>query len=677
MPHRSYNRKPFTGHVLFVALLAMVGQLLAFASLALSDPLRETQQWRWSGVERVVVIPDIHGAYPAFTQLLQSSGIVDNSLNWIGGTAHLVSMGDMLDRGAESRRVMDLLMRLQEQALAQGGRVHVLAGNHETMNLVGDLRYVSAGEFSAFSGTESAQLRSQAYQQFIVQQSGAAALSFLSGGVNAAERGSSKQLEFDELYPQGYFGHRSAFAPEGRYGRWLLSLPAIIVINATAFVHGGLPAVTATAPLDELNRSYHTDLRRFFELWRLLIEAGVLTQDSILTNRRLARQALRIAEPSTCTREERQACARERGRATDQQRSPGPEVLAALKELLALQSSPMFGTTGPLWYRGSVRCKPILEMPVLRAALDNLGAERVVVGHTPTNDRRVHQIRDQRIIMLDTGMVAAPYDGRPAALIIAKGDIEVLYLNPHARSAPLEGGGTGAYPLNDTQLRQALHEGEILAQEKGWFANVWNVELQYLGVTLAARFFPANEQATSQRELAASRLDELLGFGLVAMTVEREINGQAGVLQLAYPDFLTESQRWRQRIEASGACDVPIQRQLLEVYDLLIANAARSSANMGYLNPGWNLQASGHGKAFGLLHTLPGSAGQAHFELPVTVLEALLELDAANLYAALAQQLDAGQITALLARRDAILAIMKHPAASYGHPEQAARGGRR
>ena len=182
MPHRSYNRKPFTGHVLFVALLAMVGQLLAFASLALSDPLRETQQWRWSGVERVVVIPDIHGAYPAFTQLLQSSGIVDNSLNWIGGTAHLVSMGDMLDRGAESRRVMDLLMRLQEQALAQGGRVHVLAGNHETMNLVGDLRYVSAGEFSAFSGTESAQLRSQAYQQFIVQQSGAAALSFLSGG---------------------------------------------------------------------------------------------------------------------------------------------------------------------------------------------------------------------------------------------------------------------------------------------------------------------------------------------------------------------------------------------------------------------------------------------------------------------------------------------------------------
>ena len=64
-----------------------------------------------------------------------------------GGEAHLVSLGDLLDRGNDSRAVMDLLMRLQEQAQQAGGRVHVVFGNHEQMNLIGDLRYVSADEY--------------------------------------------------------------------------------------------------------------------------------------------------------------------------------------------------------------------------------------------------------------------------------------------------------------------------------------------------------------------------------------------------------------------------------------------------------------------------------------------------------------------------------------------------
>ena len=97
-------------------------------------------QYDWQDVSRVVAIGDIHGAYDEFTGLLRAVGLVDGDLHWQGGNTHLVSLGDLVDRGAGSKQVMDLLMRLQEQAEAAGGRVHVLLGNHELMNLTGDLR---------------------------------------------------------------------------------------------------------------------------------------------------------------------------------------------------------------------------------------------------------------------------------------------------------------------------------------------------------------------------------------------------------------------------------------------------------------------------------------------------------------------------------------------------------
>ena len=97
---------------------------------------------QWNGIDRVVAFADVHGAYAELLGLLRETGIVDAQDHWAAGNTHLVSLGDLLDRGADSRKVMDLLMRLQGEAPAAGGQVHVLLGNHEAMNLLGDLRYV-------------------------------------------------------------------------------------------------------------------------------------------------------------------------------------------------------------------------------------------------------------------------------------------------------------------------------------------------------------------------------------------------------------------------------------------------------------------------------------------------------------------------------------------------------
>src|SRR5262245_12993554 len=89
--------------------------LIAFAAAmgGQTTPLNaaESAQVAFTGVERVVAFADVHGAYDDMTRLLKAAGVVDESLHWNAGRTHLISTGDMLDRGKDSRKVMDLLMR--------------------------------------------------------------------------------------------------------------------------------------------------------------------------------------------------------------------------------------------------------------------------------------------------------------------------------------------------------------------------------------------------------------------------------------------------------------------------------------------------------------------------------------------------------------------------------------
>ena len=120
--------------------------------------------WRAEGVDRVVAIADVHGAYDAMVETLGNVGILDENLVWTGDTSHLVIVGDLLDRGPRSRDALDLLMRLEGEAVAAGGKVQVLIGNHEMMNMIGDLRYVSKSEYAAFADDETSEQRDHWYK---------------------------------------------------------------------------------------------------------------------------------------------------------------------------------------------------------------------------------------------------------------------------------------------------------------------------------------------------------------------------------------------------------------------------------------------------------------------------------------------------------------------------------
>jgi len=211
----------------FVALFTVALVSQAWAAGVASPPAPAAGGSSFSDVKRIVAVGDIHGDFEKFTTVLhlcQLTRTEGGQERWIGGATHFVQTGDVLDRGPDSKKVMDVLMSLETQAQKAGGRVHALIGNHEYMVMSGDLRYVSDGELAAFG---------------------------------EGPRGVPLLQPLTAPLPR----FRAAFSPTGTYGRWMLSHNAVVRINDTLFMHGGLSPRYLNRDIAELNRFVVAELR--------------------------------------------------------------------------------------------------------------------------------------------------------------------------------------------------------------------------------------------------------------------------------------------------------------------------------------------------------------------------------------------------------------------------------
>ncbi len=218
-------------------------------------PATPAAQDAWSGVERIVAVGDVHGDYEQFVKLLRGAGLLDAEDNWAGGKAHLVQTGDVPDRGARSRDVMDLLMKLEKQAKKAGGYVHALIGNHEAMNMYGDLRYVHVGEFAAFRNKDSQALRDQVYREHLKDLRRNPPLG------RPPRLGPDHKRKWEEAHALGRLEHQSAFSTKGKYGRWITGHNAVVKINGTLFLHGGIGPKYASTSLTKLNSRIRAELK--------------------------------------------------------------------------------------------------------------------------------------------------------------------------------------------------------------------------------------------------------------------------------------------------------------------------------------------------------------------------------------------------------------------------------
>ena len=214
----------------------------------------------FSGVERIVALGDVHGDYDALVAVLRDAGVIDAKSKWTGGKTHLVQTGDLLDRGAESRKVMDLFIVLEKQAVKAGGRVHSLLGNHEAMNIYGDLRYTTQGEYAAFKTGDSERVRD----------------AFWERELQAMPRPPTpdEKKKWEAEHTLGWVEHRMQFGPEGTYGKWLRNKNTLVKINDSVFLHGGLSAKFAGQSVAQLNAAIRGELK---DISQLKIDNSVLT----------------------------------------------------------------------------------------------------------------------------------------------------------------------------------------------------------------------------------------------------------------------------------------------------------------------------------------------------------------------------------------------------------------
>lgn len=163
---------------------------------------------------RLVAIGDLHGDLEAARQVLRLAGAIDERDAWVGGELVIVQTGDLLDRGNDERALLELFARLQAQALAARGAVYVMNGNHEYMNVSGDLRYVTATGFEQYA--------------------------------DHAPAGQDPR-----------WGRKLAFAPGSALARQLAGRPAILMVGTVVFAHGGVVPAVAELGIAAVNRLSH------------------------------------------------------------------------------------------------------------------------------------------------------------------------------------------------------------------------------------------------------------------------------------------------------------------------------------------------------------------------------------------------------------------------------------
>lgn len=204
--------------------------------------------------ERIVAVGDIHGAFDQFVAILRAAGIIDNRNRWSGKKAVLVQTGDVLDRGPDSRKALDLLRKLEGEAQRAGGRVYALLGNHELMRLVSDWRYVSQGETEAFRNADSADLRERAFAVFTVEAEKAAK------AVGKPFDPAAYREAFMKEIPLGSLEMRFAFEAKGEYGAWVRQRAAVARINGILFMHGGISEPVSMMGCEGINAAVRKDL---------------------------------------------------------------------------------------------------------------------------------------------------------------------------------------------------------------------------------------------------------------------------------------------------------------------------------------------------------------------------------------------------------------------------------
>jgi hypothetical protein len=615
--------------------------------------------------ERVVAIGDVHGEYQSFVSILQRAELIDDKQRWSGGAATLVQTGDYLDRGADVKRVLDLMMSLDTAAPRRRGRVIVLLGNHEVMNIAGILSDLNPAAYAAFADRKSEQRRTAAYRQYVALHE-RLATRYPAGSVTTMP-----EAEWMKAHPPGFIEYQQAFDRDGKYGKWLRTKPAIAKVGDTVFLHGGLSPKMGELTIDKINAQV-----------RLEIE-GIDRIREYLAAQKLTLPFFTFAEMSEVAIAESK-----RGDVV------APDLRRIVDAIQSLYRWSVMDPDGPLWFRGFAEWSDETGEENLPQLLNQFGARRFVVGHTiPQDPRHMLPRFGGRVILIDTGMVRGfPMSGRASALEISADSVTAIYeterVDLKARPAPSVPAGSWLGPNNSIlpfrtaeEVTAFLRTAQLVEVDKKKLSGVTKpqrVIVEGGGVRARAVFRALHREEENAKwedgtfteflrdsyhsEIAAYELAVLLGLDTVPPTVSWQLDGQPGALQI----YIEKARAGFHPAEAEKPADpvrYGLEMDLMRPFDALIANIDRHEGNMLVDSRGklWWID---HTRSFGRDRVLVN--GDSIQRCDRVLWERLKTLDAATVTARLAPHMSAKEIDALLVRRDLLIARIEKLIAEKG-----------
>ncbi len=657
--------------------------------------------------DRLLAIGDIHGAYEEFLELLQIAKLVDAQGDWIGGSARLVQTGDFTDRGSGVRDAMELLMKIERQAAAQGGQVLILLGNHEAMNLIYNDRdaLVNPAIHASFADEESEARRKAALKQWQKWRNRRARIQERLLGDREVElsaeltafigQGSDEWLA---AHPPGLIEYRQAFSFEGRYGSWLRNLPVAVKLDDTLFLHGGIGPSYQGFTLDEINELH----RRRFDDWRELRRK--------LEKRRLVLPFFSWAETRLALEHTLYF-----------PETPSDRELATEGwELLNAILTDLFAEGSVLWYRGYAKAPLGLEDEPLAALLDQTdqayGVRRTVAAHSPIANHHVLERLDGRLFLIDTGMLRSYYGGRASALEITADGVSAIYGGAeepeeslgtngdgpgedHAavEGEPAERGSSRVYrgpddsPLpfqSPEQIERFLrHATPISTKPVGQGKTGALKVLLELGGTRAHGIFHSIHEVEGsptrpvvlndgtkvmffrdsyRSQVAVYELSKLMGMKNVPPAVRRKIDGRTGSLALWIENGINLFD-WRERGDGDPT-DPYLYQQMhdVRIFDNLVDNTDRNSQNI-FWTEGFDIWLIDHTRTLSQNRQLlrPDRVSRCSREM----YEGLRRLDPDQVQARLEGLISGFEIKALLKRRDKVLELLEKRIAKVGRDE--------
>jgi len=588
---------------------------------------------------RVVAIGDVHGSFSGLVEILTASDLIDHDQHWSGGKATLVQVGDILDRGADVRRVMDLLMQLQQESRAAGGKVICLLGNHEAMNLFGIRSYTNPEAYATFAGRKSEARQKSAWKQQIrvwehrVERAGKVM-------VDIPEE---TRVRWQETYPPGSFEYADALGPDGRYGRWLRSCPVAAMVGDTLFVHGGLSPALRGLSVAEMNRRPATELAAF------------LAARDALVKRKLAESWAPIGVVSLEADQEIERMSKE---LSDRERAK-PKVAEYTRTLQAVRGWKSWLLTaddGPLWTRAPAKWDENERGAEMIGLIEAAGARRMVVGHTVQKTGEIQPRFGNRVFLIDTGMLKSEFGGRPSALEICGDTVTAIYPDkrqqlvgpgmaparappppagadvsrpeePPLSSEPQSGAGPSSTddvpryqwldvngaPLpfqDDSAIERFLATAEVMSQENipVGVSKPLKVVLTRNGARAHAAFKYIDERHSyvslkvlgrttvlpsirdyHLHDCAAYRLDRLLGLGRFPPAVPRTIGKREGTVELWLEDTITEKDRRDRHLQPPDPARLLNQRQIMYIFDNIAGNTDSTNIGNALIDRFWNL----------------------------------------------------------------------------------------